>query len=49
MLHELTNRILERIRINRDIRRLRALDDRLLADAGIERREIVPRVRGLWV
>jgi uncharacterized protein YjiS (DUF1127 family) len=48
MLHELTNRILERIRINRDIRRLRSLDDRLLKDAGVERHEIVPRVRGLW-
>jgi uncharacterized protein YjiS (DUF1127 family) len=46
MLHELTNRILERIRINRDIRRLRALDDRLLADAGVTRRDIVLRVRG---
>ena len=46
MLHELTNRILERIRINRDIRRLRALDDRLLADVGVTRGDIAPRVRG---
>jgi uncharacterized protein YjiS (DUF1127 family) len=46
MLHELTNRILERIRINRDIRRLRALDDRLLADVGVMRDDIAPRVRG---
>jgi hypothetical protein len=46
MLHELTNRILERIRINRDIRRLRALDDRLLADVGVMRDNIVLRVRG---
>jgi uncharacterized protein YjiS (DUF1127 family) len=46
MLHELTNRILERIRINRDIRRLRALDDRLLADVGVTRQDIVLHVRG---
>jgi uncharacterized protein YjiS (DUF1127 family) len=46
MLHELKNRILERIRINRDIKRLRALDDRLLADLGVDRRDIVASVRG---
>jgi uncharacterized protein YjiS (DUF1127 family) len=46
MLHELKNRILERIRINRDIKRLQALDDRLLADVGVARRDIAASVRG---
>ncbi len=46
MLHELKNRILERIRINRDIHRLKALDDRLLADVGVTRRDIAACVRG---
>ena len=46
MLHELKNRILERIRINRDIKRLKALDDRLLADVGVARSDIAACVRG---
>ncbi len=46
MLHELRKRLVERIRLNRDIKRLKALDDYLLADMGIERRQIAQCVRG---
>jgi uncharacterized protein YjiS (DUF1127 family) len=46
MLHEITKRLAERLRINRDIRLLRRLDDYLLADIGINREDIAARVRG---
>ena len=46
MLHDLTKRIAERLRINRDIKRLARLDDYLLADIGIERDQIARRVTG---
>jgi uncharacterized protein YjiS (DUF1127 family) len=46
MLHDLTKRIAERLRINRDIKRLSRLDDYLLADIGIEREHIAERVSG---
>lgn len=45
-LHQLTKRIAERARINRDIRKVRRLDDRLLADMGLERHSIADCVRG---
>lgn len=46
MLHEIARRIAERLRVYHEINRLRRLDDGLLADMGIERREIAARVRG---
>jgi uncharacterized protein YjiS (DUF1127 family) len=46
MLHDITKRFAERLRINRDIRLLRRLDDYLLADIGIRREDIAVRVRG---
>jgi uncharacterized protein YjiS (DUF1127 family) len=46
MLHDLTKLIAERLRINRDIKRLKRLDDYLLADIGIDRAEIARRVTG---
>ncbi|HHY51120.1 MAG TPA: DUF1127 domain-containing protein [Alphaproteobacteria bacterium] len=46
MLHNLARRIIERMRINRDIARLSRLDDRLLTDIGVARCEIAAAVRG---
>jgi uncharacterized protein YjiS (DUF1127 family) len=44
LLHDLGKRFVERLRINRDIHRLRRLDDYLLADMGVERERIAERV-----
>ncbi len=46
MFRNLKNRIAERVRLRRDIRRLAELDDRLLADVGVLRAEIADAVRG---
>lgn len=46
MLHDLTRRLIEWGRIHRDIRRLERLDDRMLTDMGVRRRDIAERVRG---
>lgn len=46
MLHDLARRIAERLRINRDIKRLRRFDDHLLADIGVAREHIARRVSG---
>lgn len=46
LLHDLGMRLIERLRLHRDIRRLESLDDRLLADAGVRRRDIAAMVRG---
>lgn len=46
MFHELRKRLVELVRVHRDIARLRALDDHLLADAGVPREHIASYVRG---
>jgi uncharacterized protein YjiS (DUF1127 family) len=46
LLHDLRKRIAERLRIYRDINRLKGLDDHLLADVGIPRDSIADCVRG---
>ena len=46
LLHDLGRRLRERIRLHREIERLRWLDDRILADMGIDRDTIASRVRG---
>jgi uncharacterized protein YjiS (DUF1127 family) len=46
MLHEIAKRLRERVKLHREIRRVRALDDRLLADMGIRRGDIAASVRG---
>ena len=46
MLHDFGQRFTEWRRFRRNIRRLAALDDRLLADIGVARAEIAARVRG---
>jgi len=45
-LNDIGKFVAERIRIYRDIERLKKLDDVLLADIGIRRVEIAARVRG---
>ena len=45
MLESLSRRLVEWSRLRRDIRRLRLLDDVLLADIGIERNRIARIVR----
>jgi uncharacterized protein YjiS (DUF1127 family) len=46
LLHDLRKRIAERLRIHRDIKRLKRLDDHLLADVGIHRDQIADCVSG---
>jgi hypothetical protein len=46
LLHDIHRRLVERLRLHWDIERLRALDDRALADMGIARESIVSRVKG---
>jgi uncharacterized protein YjiS (DUF1127 family) len=46
LFHEIAKRLRERVQISREIRRVRALDDRLLADIGVARKEIAAYVRG---
>lgn len=51
MLDELKYRLGEWLRIRRDAQMLRRLDDHLLADLGLTRRDIIGFVRGkarLW-
>ena len=46
MLYQLTRRVASWLQTGTDIRRLRQMDDYLLADMGIEREAIATRVRG---
>ena len=46
MFHALSKRLIEHLRIHRDIARLKRLDDHLLADAGVPREHIASYVRG---
>jgi uncharacterized protein YjiS (DUF1127 family) len=46
LLHDIRKRIAERLRIHRDIKRLKRLDDHLLADLGIPRDQIADCVSG---
>lgn len=46
LLHDLGRRLRERLRLHRDIERLRDLDDRMLGDMGIARDSIAKRLRG---
>ena len=46
MLYQLTRRVASWLQAGTDIRRLRQMDDYLLADMGIERDDIAFRVRG---
>lgn len=45
-LHELKAHVVDWLRTVRDIKRLRALDNRLLADIGIDRNAIADLVSG---
>lgn len=46
MLYQLRRRLARWLKTDNDIRRLKHMDDYLLSDMGIERDEIVTRVRG---
>lgn len=46
LLHDITRTVHEWIRTERQIHRLRWLDERLLDDMGIARHDIAARVRG---
>jgi uncharacterized protein YjiS (DUF1127 family) len=46
LLQQITSRIAAWITQRREIDKVRFLDDRLLADMGVERREIIRRVKG---
>lgn len=46
MLHDIKNHVVRWLQAEREIRRLRRLDDHLLADLGIERDHISSLVRG---
>jgi uncharacterized protein YjiS (DUF1127 family) len=46
LLEQLANRLTQWLSTARQIDKVRFLDDRLLADMGIERREIASRVKG---
>ena len=47
-LHDLTLRVRTWLRTGHDIKRLRALDNRLLSDMGIDRDEIADLVSGRY-
>lgn len=46
MLRDITNHVVKWLQAEREIRRLRLLDDHLLADLGIERDNISALLRG---
>lgn len=46
LLHDIRRHLAERLRFYRETRRLERLDDRLLADMGINRATIAERVAG---